>query len=151
MFPVLWSAMVRAALVRPAMFGAPIFASALASVVAAPAIAVRPIAVRLERPPALRLSPSILLSVSIERWPASLRFRRSWRRLRLRVEVATLALFEPCALLIARELVSRARILVRAARPPVGVAARRLTPALDERKARGFRRFPQLAAIEPAQ
>jgi hypothetical protein len=146
MVPLVWPAMVRAALVRAALFG-----PALAALIAAPSIASRPIAVRFERPPVLRLAPSILLAIPIERRPAPLRFRRARCRFRLGVKVPALSMLEARALLVARELISRARILVCAARPPVGLAARPLSPALDERDLRGVRRVPQLPAVEPAQ
>jgi hypothetical protein len=124
--------------------------SALALLIAAPSIAVRaivarPIALRLERPRALRLAPSILLAIPIERRPVPLRFRRTRCRFRLRVKIPALSVLEARAFLVARELVPRA------ARPPVGVAAGRLSAALDERKTRGFRGLPELAAVEPAQ
>jgi hypothetical protein len=138
MLPLIGPPMVRAALVWAAL-------------IAAPSIALRPIALRFERPPALRFAPSILLAIAIERRPAPLRLRRARCRFRLRVKITALSLLEPRALLVARELVSRARIFVRAARTPVRVSARRLSPALDEREARGLRRLPQLAAVEPAQ
>jgi hypothetical protein len=130
--------------------------SALALLIAAPSIAVRaivarPIALRLERPRALRLAPSILLAIPIERRPVPLRFRRTRCRFRLRVKIPPLSVLEARAFLVARELVTRAWILVCAARPPVGVAAGRLSAALDERKTRGFRGLPELAAVEPAQ
>jgi hypothetical protein len=149
-----------AALVMPAIFWPALVTTALAALIAPSIITrpiavrpiiMRPIAVRFEWAPALRLSPSILLAIPIERRPASLRFRPAGRGFRLRVKIPALALLEARTLLVARELVPRARILVRAAWPPVRVAARRLSSALDERDLRGLRRLPQLAAIEPAQ
>jgi hypothetical protein len=78
-------------------------------------------------------------------WPSRFPFRTA------RLVPPSLPLLESCALLIARELELGARIDVIAAGPPVlsAVASR---PALGlQCLQRGLRRFPQRAAIEPAQ